>query len=202
MTDKNKKYLVYKHTSPSGKSYIGYTCNYAKRNSQHKESWSKCVAFREAIKKYGWENFSHEVIIDGLSIDDALSHEKRLITELNTLSPNGYNLTPGGMSYERTEEVNKKLSVSLRKNTQDMERRRQLMISRNKDPKFIEKNKARIKTINIGRKASEETKIKMSRTRKGRKQSPDHSEKRIESSFLTKEKSVYYSICPFSYGYI
>ena len=50
-----KTYLIYKHTSPSGKCYIGQTCDYEKRCKNHKKQNSNCVAFRNARMKYGLE---------------------------------------------------------------------------------------------------------------------------------------------------
>ena len=60
-TEKGEKmaYTVYKHTSPSGKVYIGVT------SLRPKERWSggagyvKNKHFYRAIKKYGWENIKH-----------------------------------------------------------------------------------------------------------------------------------------------
>lgn len=39
----NNIYLIYKHTSPSGKSYIGLTNNYQRRCREHKSS-NICIA--------------------------------------------------------------------------------------------------------------------------------------------------------------
>ncbi len=54
-------YLVYMHISPNGKSYIGQTCDYQRRCSEHKRP-SKSLAFYNAVKKYGWNNFKHEIL--------------------------------------------------------------------------------------------------------------------------------------------
>lgn len=52
------KGIIYKFTSPSGKSYIGQTNQGNKRYSQHaKSSKSKDGKFQRAIRKYGFENF-------------------------------------------------------------------------------------------------------------------------------------------------
>lgn len=89
-------YLVYKHTSPSGKSYIGITDNYDARCVKHQHPSSGCAAFYAAICKYGWDNFTHTIIADNLTIIEANRLEMQLITELNTQAPNGYNLREGG----------------------------------------------------------------------------------------------------------
>ena len=90
------EYLIYKHTSPSGKSYIGLTKNLHKRRYTHTTKNSGCKAFYAAIQKYGWDNFIHEILLDNLTLVEANDAEERLIMEHNTLAPNGYNLKTGG----------------------------------------------------------------------------------------------------------
>lgn len=97
-------YLVYKHTSPSGKSYVGLTQNLEGRNKNHRNPNSKCKAFNAAIKKYGWDNFTHEILESSIpSLCEAQSAEIRLIAQHNSMWPNGYNLTEGGEGTEQTE---------------------------------------------------------------------------------------------------
>ena len=50
---------------------------------------------KKAIKKYGWENIRHDIVLDVLSKEQANKLEKYLIAELNTIQ-NGYNVTIGG----------------------------------------------------------------------------------------------------------
>lgn len=90
-------YTVYKHTSPSGKVYIGVT------SLRPKERWSggagyvKNKHFYRAIKKYGWENIKHEILFDGLSKEDAFKTEIELIKEYRSNEREfGYNLGTGG----------------------------------------------------------------------------------------------------------
>lgn len=93
-------YLIYKHTSPSGKSYIGQTGAFKRRTQEHLSSKSCCRAFLKAIQKYGWESFTHEILAQELTLDEANRLEKKYIVEHNTLVPNGYNLTSGGSNYQ------------------------------------------------------------------------------------------------------
>ena len=55
----NNNYVVYKHTSPSNKVYIGITNNYSKRCKQHQWLAAKeeGFAFHAAIRKYEWSKF-------------------------------------------------------------------------------------------------------------------------------------------------
>lgn len=87
---------MYKHTSPSGKVYIGIT----KRNL--KERWEngkgyKGQVFYNAIEKYGWKNIKHEILHSNLSEEEAKNMEKMYIDLYNsTDSRYGYNVHDGG----------------------------------------------------------------------------------------------------------
>lgn len=107
-------YLVYKHTSPSGKSYIGYTSNYEQRCVAHQRPHNMCRAFAAAIKKYGWDNFLHEVLYDNLTASEATRREKQSINEYGTMVPFGYNLTAGGDGGKLCELSRARLSAALR----------------------------------------------------------------------------------------
>lgn len=116
-------YYIYKYTNKSnGHSYIGQTKNLQKRFNGHKsESFnpkasSYWLPFHCAIRKYGMENFTYEVleeIADGESQSFINEREKYFISYYKTLiSENGYNITIGGdgcpkppLSYE--EKLNR-----------------------------------------------------------------------------------------------
>lgn len=87
----SKEYVVYKHTCPHGKSYIGITSDYEKRCYTH-QTTSECKAFYDAIMFFGWDNIKHEILMQGLSKEEAVIQEELLINEYNSLYPNGYNL--------------------------------------------------------------------------------------------------------------
>lgn len=90
-------YLIYCHTSPSGKKYIGQTKNYNRRCVEHQYRKNKgCPAFFNAVQKYGWDSFTHMILRDNLTIEEANELEEYFIKEYNTLAPNGYNLQSGG----------------------------------------------------------------------------------------------------------
>lgn len=105
-------YLIYKYTSPSGKSYIGQTNKLTRRISKHKQSNSPCINFRKAINKYGYENFKLEILVEHLTLDEANILEEQFIKEHNTIAPNGYNLTPGGLNHKKSEEQKQKISIA------------------------------------------------------------------------------------------
>ena len=99
-----RKYVIYKHTSPNKKSYIGLTKDYNNRCSNHRKS-NYCRLFHRAINKYGWDNFTHEILEENLTLEEANTKEKYYVKYYNSLTPNGYNLTTGGDSYKISEET-------------------------------------------------------------------------------------------------
>ena len=55
------------------------------------------VYFWNAIQKYGWDNFEHEIVASGLTKEEAGNFEKLLIKKLDTTNDeHGYNLDKGG----------------------------------------------------------------------------------------------------------
>ena len=78
-----RPYIVYIHTNKvNGKIYVGITCRTpAKRWGKDGKKYEECPRFYRAIKKYGWDNFSHDIVMEGLSHDDACEMEKLLISQ-------------------------------------------------------------------------------------------------------------------------
>ena len=85
----------------NGKLYIGQSIDIKDRWEQHryKAFNSKEVAYNSAIhqafRKYGMEAFEFEVIEECLK-EELDEKERYWIAFYNSLSPNGYNITPGG----------------------------------------------------------------------------------------------------------
>lgn len=93
---KDKKYCVYKHTSPSGKVYIGITCQKVEYRWDNGNGYKGQVFYR-AIQKYGWDNITHEILYCNLSREDACEMEIKLINFYNSSNNKfGYNQTKGG----------------------------------------------------------------------------------------------------------
>ena len=97
-----KKGTIYLIKSPDGKPYIGYTkqkVNY--RWSKHHNLAMKgsdklqCRVLGAAIRKYGCENMTKEVIQE-CDLHEMKELEIKYIAQYNSLAPNGYNLTKGG----------------------------------------------------------------------------------------------------------
>lgn len=166
-------YCVYKHTSPSGKSYIGMTCQIPHRRWRHGEGYVECSAFYNAIKKYGWENFEHEILEENLSFEKACEMEKHYISKYHSLvTENGYNLETGGcLNHTVTEETRRKIAEAMR--------------GRIRKPLTSEQRK-KISDAHRGKKKpprSEETCRKLSKALTGRTFSEEH-RKHISESKL------------------
>lgn len=110
MSNKEKTFVVYKHTCiVTNKSYVGITCDYERRNKDHQNKLSGCRAFSSAIKKYGWSEFSHEILATGLTLHSANHFESFYIKHFNSMTPNGYNLRTGGDVSLLNDEAKKKI---------------------------------------------------------------------------------------------
>lgn len=112
---------VYVHINKlNGKRYVGITSrkdpNIRWRDGRGYHENSHITA---AIRKYGWENFDHIILFDGLSEACAKEKEKEYIALWNTMDREfGYNMTAGGdgtAGYYPSEETRAKLSKARRK---------------------------------------------------------------------------------------
>lgn len=95
----------------NGKQYVGQTTHAVqKRWKAHCGKNNKCTAIGRAIQKYSKENFIVKTIYIANSMEELNKKEQEFIKEFNTLAPNGYNLTTGGMNYIASNETKRKLS--------------------------------------------------------------------------------------------
>lgn len=90
-------WIVYKHTSPNQKVYIGITSQSRTRRWQHGLGYRTQQYFWRAIQKYGWDNFKHEVLFENLTAEEASEKEIELIAFYQSWHPEfGYNVSTGG----------------------------------------------------------------------------------------------------------
>ena len=109
-------YVVYIHTSPSGKKYIGITSAGVEKRWQNGRGYFRNVYFTKAIKKYGWDNFTHEIVAEGLNKTEAEEIEKTLIARYQANNKSyGYNIKSGGDSNGKHAEESKRLMSENRK---------------------------------------------------------------------------------------
>ena len=112
-----KEYCVYCHTNKiNGKRYIGITCNNPQTRWRNGYGYVNNKHFFRAIQKYGWHNFSHEILYTRLSKAEAEVLEVKIIAEYDTANPAyGYNIELGGNGTEKfTDDIKKKISDSLK----------------------------------------------------------------------------------------
>lgn len=88
-------FSVYKHTAPNGKSYIGITSKDPEVRWKNGHGYQSQTKFYNAILKYGWDNFTHEILFDGLTKELACQRETELIRQYDSIR-NGYNVSTGG----------------------------------------------------------------------------------------------------------
>jgi group I intron endonuclease len=106
----------------NGKMYVGYTTKPLSERIKIHLYKSRCKTnkhyfylFPQAIRKYGIENFKWEILCECSSIKECCEMEKFYIKTINTISPNGYNLTEGGNGGIQNDETKIKISNSLKK---------------------------------------------------------------------------------------
>lgn len=97
--EKIRSYCVYKHTSPDGRVYIGLTKNDPLLRWENGHGYKNNTYFTRSIKKYGWENFKHDILYDNLTEERAKQLEIKLIAEYKSNQRKfGFNISSGGES--------------------------------------------------------------------------------------------------------
>jgi group I intron endonuclease len=159
--------IVYKITNKiNGKMYIGQTISsIEERWAGHCYNSSRCTRMKNAINKYGKENFSIEVIEICSTQEELDEKETFYIKQLNTLSPNGYNLKLEGKGKGMySEEAKLRISAGLtgkKQSPEQVEKRASKCRGQKRRP-ATEAEKERIRICNTGRKRSDEFKKRRS----------------------------------------
>lgn len=136
------------------KCYIGETKykDVIWRWKQHKQTIEinkGCPALRDAVKKYGIDNFEFSVLIICFD-DERFKYEIEYIKKYNSVVPNGYNITNGGegggfQGKKHTEEVKNEIKNKLKQKYIDNPELKKQMSERNKivmsNPEIREKIK-------------------------------------------------------------
>lgn len=139
-------YQIYIHTAPNGKKYVGQTCQRLERRWRNGHGYCRNPHFARAIEKYGWNNFTHEVVQLCETLEEANAAEKAFIKEYRTNEVEyGYNISGGADGREMVAESTRQLMSKIRKG------------------KFVGCNNP-----NYGRKHTEEERRKMSEAQRGR----------------------------------
>ena len=159
----------------NNKVYVGVTNNYQKRMREHKGTYNNCL-ISKAIKKYGWNNFNTEILLE---TDDAEYAYKIAETKFikkfqsNNLDK-GYNLTLGGegtSGFSPSPETRQKM--------------REKKLGKKLTPEHIDN----ISKSNTGKKRTEEFKLKASIRLKGNKNFQGKTFSNAVKSILSEKKA-------------
>ncbi len=129
--DERTDWKVYIHTNKINKKvYVGITCRdpvirwQGGHGYKRPRGQSKAIShFMNAINKYGWNNFDHEIIAEGLTLEQASEMERQLIRQYDSTNPDkGYNVAEGGKGTtgaKHSDETKKLLSEKAKKRIEE-----------------------------------------------------------------------------------
>lgn len=108
-----RDYCLYIHKNKiNGKVYVGITRRLENRWAGKGSAYIGCRYFYSAIQKYGWDNFEHIVVQNGLTQKEAQQAEIDMISELDSTNPQkGYNIEKGGVGYIEERRREKKTTI-------------------------------------------------------------------------------------------
>jgi len=156
----NKRiYKVYMHTCiNNNKKYVGITRQTTKRRWRDGSGYKNSELFYNAIKKYGWNNFEHEVILCNLIKQEAEMFEIKMIKYYKSNEKKfGYNVANGGNANGTTSSETKRKLSEINKGKHSGEKNY-----------FYGKKYTGEQNAWFGKKLSEEHRIKIGETRKQR----------------------------------
>lgn len=159
--NKERNYVVYKHTTPSGKCYVGITGqNPPEKRWRNGYGYKSNEYFVRAIKKYSWDNIKHEIIISGLTKEEAEQKEIELIAYYKSDNRNyGYNIEHGGNAVGKMAEETRQKIIQ---NMPDLSGENHPLYGKH----LSEETKRKISESHKGKTASEETRRKLSEIHK------------------------------------
>lgn len=133
---------VYKHTNKiNNKCYIGITSqDPVQRWGNNGNKYTHHTKFWPAIQKYGWNNFTHEVLYTGLTKEEACQKEQELIKFYDSYN-NGYNASLGGESGsngcnkepQNRQKIKEGMKKFLQENPEALQRRINQLLSANQE---------------------------------------------------------------------
>ena len=106
------RYIVYLHTcTVTGKGYVGYTISTIEKRWKNGKGYGSVMGL--AIRKHGAECWTHQELSSHRVEAQAIKAESKFIRQLNTLSPNGYNILQTGITNPmRNPETRLKMTLA------------------------------------------------------------------------------------------
>jgi group I intron endonuclease len=197
------KLVIYLVTNKiTGEMYVGQTSwSIHKRWLAHCKPYSGCTRLKNAIQKYGSEQFWVDQIDSAKTREELNIKEIYWIQILGTLTPKGYNLDTGGwrnfkVSKEtREKQSNAKRGKKLKPHTEETKRRISESNKKVRQPgsPLVEAISERMKgnTINKGKKYSKERVEKVASANKGKKRTPEQRQRMREAQLKAWAKGKY-----------
>lgn len=110
-------YTLYVIESPTNKKYIGVTGKQVESRWANGKGYHSNPYLTEDIKKYGWQNFKHEIIFSNLTKEEACLLEQMYIVLYDTMNPKyGYNKHIGGtVSITKDEWLDTEFAITTRR---------------------------------------------------------------------------------------
>lgn len=94
----DKKYCIYKLTTPENKFYIGVTSLNLRQRFQNGKGYKNCRLMKKAIEKFGWESIKKEVLYTTNNKEEAYNKEEYFIALFKSSDEKyGYNIEDGGL---------------------------------------------------------------------------------------------------------
>ena len=172
---------IYKTTNlVNGKIYIG---QHKSESFDEDYKGSGCLLWN-AIRKYGWDNFKTEILVECNSIEEMNFEEIRLISEFNARDRSiGYNITEGGSGFlgvdcahfgesngmygkKHSEESRRKMSESQKRREPPTEETRRKLSESHRRENLSESTLKKLSESSKRENRSEETMRKMSESHK------------------------------------
>lgn len=119
------EYLVYVHTLPNGKRYVGMTKQDKERRWANGAGYKRKPKFYEAIQEYGWRNILHEVVAENLTEEQAREIEKEYILMFDCYDENGYNIR----NNDKTCWINIRCTIEERQEIIEMAKERGMTVA-------------------------------------------------------------------------